>query len=93
MLADPLDAADGFLNRPIGCIAVSLSASVFSGLLWFVDKHVMKARLTGSNSRRSKKLQRVREYEAVAVRGCLKLLWAVAGILAVTYLGRAFLLK
>ena len=95
MLVDPLDTLDAFLNRPLGCVAVSISASIFSGVLWLVDKHTSKARHTQSKRypQYSKKLQRVQECEFIAIHGCLKFLWAIAGLFAITYLGRALVLK
>ena len=95
ILLDPLDAADAFLNRPLGCLAVSVAASLFSGALWLVDRHAMKVDPTESrsDSNKSKGLRAVRKYELSAIHGCLKLLWAAGGLFAMTYLGRALMLR
>ncbi len=95
MLVDPLDTFDAFLNRPLGCIAVSISASLFSAVLWLVDKHTMKGNSIESKRhlRRSNKLESVRDHEVITIHGCLKLLWVASGLFALTYLGRALILK
>lgn len=95
MSIDPLATFDKFLNRPLGCLTVSLFASLFSGVLWFVHEHAARTHPISSKWRAhySKSHDVVRKYVSTAIDDVCKFLCAVGALLAAVYLGRAFLLS